>query len=110
MKEHGHVLYAVWVDIDSQVEGEWNRWLDEAHVPEVVAKGGFLGARRFIVREGTAPGKYVTIYEVKDRGTLQKYLDGPAKALREDYNSRYGAKSRASRIVLEQLAAFEHGR
>jgi hypothetical protein len=99
----GKMLYMVWIDIDPAVEDEWNRWQRETHVPEVAEKGNFLSARRFVVTEGNAPGKYVNVYEAKDEETFKKYIEGPGKALREDYAKHYGKASKLTRIVVQEL-------
>jgi hypothetical protein len=61
-----HVLYAVWCDVDPQVEKEWESWMRKTHIPEVVRAGAFLGAKMYCLREeGIA--KRVTIYEARTR-------------------------------------------
>ena len=94
-------LYIVWYEVDPSVEAEWNSWMNSVHVPEVVRKGGFLGARRYVVREGSA-AKHATMYEAADWDSLQTYLRGPSKAVREDYDRRFGAKSKITRTFLEE--------
>ena len=106
MKQHGKVLYLVWANIDQAVEEEWGEWADRSHIPEVAARGGFLGARRFVVRDGNAPGKYLTIYEATWPG-LPRTLTAPAREKREDFATRYGSKANVSRIVLEEVASLK---
>ncbi len=106
MKSDGRILYTVWADVDKEVEEDWNRWCETRHIPDVMRKGGFIRARRFRVRDGPAPGRYVTIYEAEDAESLERYLAGPAKALREDYDRRYGSKGKLSRMVLEEISSF----
>lgn len=96
-----HVLYSVWCDVDPGVEKEWETWMRQVHVPQVVAAGAFLGAKMYALREGAA-AKWVTIYEAKDRRALDAYLGGPAKGLREDYQKHFGDKSKLTRMVLEE--------
>jgi hypothetical protein len=97
----GQVLYTVWCELDPEVGSEWAAWMDGTHIPAVVSAGGFLGAKRYRVVEGS-PSRYVTVYEAKDFASLKRYLDGPAKELREDYQRRYGSRSKLTRIILEQ--------
>jgi len=95
------ILYIVWYEVDPSVEAEWDRWMSSTHIPEVVAKGNFLGAKRYVVKEGS-PARYATFYEARDPETLQTYLDGPSKSLREDYDRRFGEKTRITRTFLEE--------
>jgi hypothetical protein len=95
------ILYIVWYEVDPSVEAEWDGWMSSIHVPEVVKSGNFLGAKRYRVKEGN-PAKYATFYEARDPETLQAYFDGPSKALREDYNRRFGEKTKITRTFLEE--------
>ena len=100
-------VYAVWYDVDPSVEDEWDRWMASTHVPDVVEKGGFLGAKRYVVREGgeTLP-KHATFYQAPDRESLKKYFDGPGAELRAEYQRRFGGSSRLTRMVLEETSSL----
>jgi uncharacterized protein DUF4286 len=95
------VLYIVWYEVDPSVEAEWDAWMNSVHVPEVVAKGNFLGAKRYAVKEGSS-ARFATMYESPDDATLRNYLNGPSKAVREDYNRRFGEKTKITRTFLEE--------
>jgi hypothetical protein len=99
------VLYTVWYDIDAEFESEWITWMDRTHIPAVVRGGCFIKAERYKVVEGSH-SRYVTFYEAKDSASLRKYLDGPAKELREDYQSRFGSRSKLTRVILEEIPSF----
>ena len=46
-------------------EDEWNTWLDEVHVPDMLASGAFVNATRWVRAEPARFGpNYVTIYDV----------------------------------------------
>lgn len=96
------ILYVVWYDVDPSIEAEWNKWMNSTHIPEVVKSGNFLGAKRYIVKEGSS-ARYATFYEARDQKTLQTYFDGPSKALREDYNKRFGDTTKITRTFLEEV-------
>jgi hypothetical protein len=53
--------------------GEYHRWYDEVHIPELLAVSGFRSARRLRASDGES---YVAIYEVDD-------LDAAKAALAE---------------------------
>jgi Domain of unknown function (DUF4286) len=100
-------VYAVWYDVDPSVEEEWEEWMSSKHVPEVVERGGFLGAKRYVVKEGgEAMPRHVTLYQAKDGESLKRYFEGPGAELREDYRARFGEKSRITRMILEETSSF----
>ena len=99
------VLHAVWCDVDPQVEKEWESWMRNFHIPEVIKAGAFLGAKMYVLRDD-GPANRVTIYEARDPAVLKDYLNGPSKKLREDYQSRFGSTSRLTRMVLEETFSF----
>ena len=51
---------------DPEREDEYNDWYTNAHLPEVCAVPGFVGARRYRVRGGADPStpEYVAIYDI----------------------------------------------
>jgi hypothetical protein len=60
------------MDIDPSDEAEFNRWYDREHLEERVAIDGFLGARRYVAREGSP--KYLCLYST----ATFDVLDSPA--------------------------------
>ena len=102
------ILYTVWAQIDPVIEKEWAAWMDTEHIPDVVKQGKFIRASRLHVREGDTLGNYVTIYEAEHPEIVKRYLDGPAKTLREDYNKHFGTKSKLTRIILEEVSTYEN--
>ena len=90
------------------LEAEYRAWLD-AHVREIVALPGFLGAEVFERREPAgADGELVlcTQYRLRDAAALADYLREHAPRLRADGLSRFGDNFRAERRVLERLAGY----
>ena len=55
-------LHIVRVDVDPEVEDEFNRWYDTVHIPALLACPGWLSARRYVVLDGGP--KYLAAYEV----------------------------------------------
>ena len=99
----GKTLHLVWVDVDEGRENKWSDWMRDKHVPEVVVRGHFLSATCYRNKRSDAPAKYFTISEAKVLGTLETYLNGPAKELREDFVRRFGNNVRITRIILERV-------
>ena len=70
----GKAVLVVMMDIDPSLEDEFNRWLNEEHVPERLSITGFISARRFRAVDGTP--KYLALYELEsaDVFTSAEYL------------------------------------
>ena len=69
MADHGQGLLAVWTDIPSHMEEDFNRWYNEEHIAERVGIPGFLSGRRYISLEGTP--RYSALYETVDAQVLK---------------------------------------
>ena len=71
----GKGLLAVWMDIPTHLEADFNRWYDEEHLAERAGIPGFLNARRYVSLQGTP--KYVALYDTVDAQVLHSdaYLE-----------------------------------
>ena len=95
------VLYEVNVVVDREILGAWRAWLT-AHVDEIIALPGFLGATIVAWEEADVPedsmGATIT-YRVRDRASLDAYLADHAPRLRADGEDRFGGRFRAWRRI-----------
>jgi quinol monooxygenase YgiN len=98
------LLYQVDQEVDASVAEEFAAWLP-GHVAKVVAQGGFAGADVFRDETASAPARFSVHFRVPDRGTLDRYLQASAPALRADLERRYPGKISASRRVLTHVFA-----
>jgi hypothetical protein len=69
MAEHGKGLLAVWTDIPTALEEDFNRWYNEEHLAERAGIPGFLNARRYRSLQGTPT--YIALYDTVDARVLQ---------------------------------------
>jgi hypothetical protein len=61
----GHVMSYVMTNDATRV-AEWNEWLDNVHVPDMMGSGAFVGAHRWQRVEPARYGaNYLTIYDVE---------------------------------------------
>ena len=60
----GHGLLMVYVDVPERLEGEFNRWYEEEHIPERLSIPGVLSAARYVALEGGP--KYLACYELTE--------------------------------------------
>jgi hypothetical protein len=61
MKSKKHVLLVVRIDVEPEMEEEFNRWYNEEHIPGLLKVPGVLWAKRGI-NTGKGP-KYIAVYE-----------------------------------------------
>jgi hypothetical protein len=75
MSKLPNCLLIVTAEVDTSVEGEWNRWYDEVHLPEALSCPGVLAGRRYasvgeIAESQRGKGSrtraklYTTVYEL----------------------------------------------
>ena len=51
---------------DPSRSDEWNAWLDDVHVPDMIASGAFVNARRWHRLDPARYGaNYLTVYDVE---------------------------------------------
>lgn len=109
-QQNGGVRYVVFTRVPEDRLDEWNRWHNTVHVPDVLATPHMRAARKYRVADWTLPEgwqpQYATIYELDSMDDLDAYLSGPAAALREDYDRRYGDGGQIARMVLVEEQRF----
>ena len=99
--------YCVTVFVDAAVEPTWRRWMEDHHVPQVLATGCFDAAAIHRVVEPRAPTGQVgyEIHYQTDAPRLERYRKDHAPALMADHTSRFEGRFEASRRVMEHLSA-----
>lgn len=100
------IIYSVTVSIDASIREEWLSWMQEVHIPEVMATGFF---REKIIQElldpPPQPGSYTfniqyTCHTIED---YESYQQGPAQSLQEAHTLRYRDKFVAFRTLLRRF-------
>ena len=66
-----HLVFALCVDIDAEVEDGFNHWYSNHHLPKVVACPGVISGRRYVARGLDADtAKYWAFYEVETKQAM----------------------------------------
>ena len=102
------IVYEVNLFVRREIESAYRAWLD-AHVREIVALPGFLGADVFERREPAAAEGEVALctqYRLRDADALADYLREHAPRLRADGIARFGDGFRAERRVMEGVGEY----
>ncbi len=98
-QEVGKALLVVFMEPKAEVEGQFNEWYNQHHVPERVSVPGILNARRYELCEGEG-AKYLAIYELEDESVLHSegYLELRAKSTPMDFE-----RPQVQRLVYRQV-------
>jgi hypothetical protein len=97
------VLYEVSATVQPQLVAEYERYMLERHIPDVLASGCFLGGS--LLRAGD--GRYRIAYRVGDEAVLRRYLDEHAPALRADFAQHFPTGVELSRENWRVLRAWD---
>ncbi|MFD0861139.1 DUF4286 family protein [Sungkyunkwania multivorans] len=100
------IIYNVTINIEDTVHNEWLSWMQETHIPDMIATGKFSHARMVKVLDDEALGgtTYSVQYTTDSKATLQRYYEEDAPRLREDALKRFADKFVAFRTELELIS------
>jgi hypothetical protein len=100
------IIYNVTSNIDESIHHEWLQWMQEIHIPEVLATKKFSTARlvKVLVEEEMGGVTYSVQYTTDSQATLQKYYSEDAPQLRDKALSLFGDKMLAFRTELEVIS------
>ena len=86
------VIYNVTAHIEPTIEQDWLAWMEEKHLPEMMATGKFTSAKVFkvITDQDTGGVSYAIQYHCENRDDYLSYLKENATALRKEGVDRYG--------------------
>lgn len=103
MTNESGVIYEVSLEIEQDVVGEFDTWL-AGHIDDMLTIPGFISARTFTL-ENTDVGRArrVTHFHLESEADLERYLSGPAAAMRQAATDRFGDRFTASRRILHAL-------
>ncbi|MDH5501423.1 MAG: DUF4286 family protein [Gammaproteobacteria bacterium] len=97
------VVYEVSLAVEQDIVGEFDAWHAD-HIEEMLAIPGFLKARTFTLEnDGQGRAQRVTHYHIESEADLERYLDGPAVAMRQAGINRFGDRFSASRRILHAM-------
>lgn len=98
----GNMIYEVRATVRDDLRADWEFYMREEHVAEVVAAGGFLGAT---LERGDA-GRYRIRYVAADRIRLEAYRRDAAPRLRQAALDRFPEGVELSREDWEVVAGW----
>lgn len=100
------ILYNVTTNIHESVHDQWLTWMQEKHIPEVLATGKFSAARmvKVLIEEEMGGKTYAVQYTTDSKETLEKYYQEDAPKLREEALQLFGDRMLSFRTELELIS------
>ncbi len=100
------IIYNVTTNIDASVHDQWLNWMQQEHIPAMLATGKFSSARivKVLVEEEMGGHTYSVQYTTPDRETLLTYYEEDAPQLRQEALKLFGDKMLAFRTELELIS------
>ncbi len=98
------LIYEVRLTVDPVITADFDTWLDR-HVQDMLALPGFCRAR--IIYADPAPdgrARRLIRYRLRNRASLEAYLERHAEAMRRDGIERFGDRFNAERDVYPAAA------
>ncbi|MDN3587973.1 DUF4286 family protein [Pedobacter aquatilis] len=96
------LLYNVTLILEDTAANEWLKWMNEIHIPEVLATGMFVSHRLLKVIDSPNEGvTYCAQYVVDSLENYNEYQEKYAPALQEDLNSKFKNRFVAYRSLME---------
>ncbi len=97
-------IYNVTINIEKAIEQDWLRWMQEKHIPEMLATGKFSEAKLCQVMVEEEQGVTYSIqYTTDSKETLEKYYHENADKLRQEGAALFKGKFVAFRTELKVI-------
>lgn len=97
------IVYNVTINIDDSVHDDWLTWMQNKHIPDMLATKKFLDAKmcKVLVKEETGGTTYSIQYRTQDKETLERYYKEDADKMHNESNRLFPNKFVAFRTELE---------
>jgi Domain of unknown function (DUF4286) len=97
------LAYNVTVKVEPAIEMEWLKWMQQEHIPDVMATGLFTQFRLFkLLEQDEAEGPtYITQYFAPGQTEYKQYINEHAPLLRQRGTEKWGNRFVAFRTVME---------
>lgn len=97
-------LYNVTLIVDDAAAEEWLAWMQEVHIPLVMATGRFLSSKLLRVVDSPNEGvTYCAQYLAETKAEYDEYQAVHAPALQQELNERFKDRFVAFRTLMEYV-------
>ena len=99
------VIYEVTTDVEPTGIAQYEAYMRNRHIPDVLATGCFVSA----TIAGSIPGRYRIRYVAKNMDILDDYLGKYSEQFQEDFADHLGSLVTVSREVWSELQHWSSG-
>lgn len=100
------IIYNVTTNIQESVHDQWLNWMQQKHIPEILATGKFSSARivKVLVEEEMGGITYSTQYTTDSKETLDKYYQEDQARFQQEALQLFADKMLSFRTELEIIS------
>ena len=97
------IIYNVTIKVAASIAGEWLKWLQEEHIPDVMKSGCFSSYRvvRLLEVDDTEGPTYAIQYNANAKADYNRYIQLHAAGLRDKSYQKWGDRFIAFRSVMQ---------
>lgn len=99
------LIYNVTIKVEAGIADEWLQWMQQIHIPEVIATGCFTHAvtlRLLDVDDEEGP-TYAVQYHAESKANYNRYIDKFAGEMRQKVFDKWGNKFIAFRSLMQVI-------
>ena len=101
------IIYNVTVSVEESIKADWLTWMQDVHIPEVMATGIFSKSQiNRVMVQGDSGNTFAIAYTCNSMKDLHKYQVKFAPELQKKHVARYGEKAVAFRTLMEVLKEY----
>ncbi|MEX0967592.1 MAG: DUF4286 family protein [Bacteroidia bacterium] len=99
------IIYNVTVQVEDEIKEDWLKWMQEKHIPAVMATGRFREHRIFemLTHKQAGHQAYAIQYVAKSMEDYEEYQRDYAPTLQQEHRDRYGDSAIGFRTLMKQL-------
>jgi hypothetical protein len=101
------IIYNVTVSVAESIKADWLKWMQDVHIPEVMAAGIFSKSQiNRVIVQGDSDNTFAIAYTCETMKDLHQYQVKFASDLQQKHVARYGDKAVAFRTLMEVIQEF----
>ena len=101
------IIYNVTVSVEESIKEDWLIWMQDVHIPEVMATSVFLKSQiNRVIVQGDSDNTFAIAYTCASMKDLHQYQIKFATELQQKHVARYGNKAVAFRTLMEVIQEF----
>lgn len=97
------IIYNVTIKLEEAIHEQWLQWLQQTHIPEVIATGCFTRATilRLVEVDDSEGPTYAIQYFADSKTNYNRYIENFAPEMRQRSFDKWGSRFIAFRSVMQ---------